>query len=285
MRKNGKNFSLKKEKSSFLSFFKRFAKWWLLFFYSAWVFVLGILVGRETSPVKFDTRKLQKELTILRETVTKEEQRRLELEREFLLYDRSQDFAFYDKLKTSEADRISPRADAKSEPPENGDREPYKPLGEEKSENNDRNAPRPEKTAKIKKSPQEEKIRIPEAAPKIKKKSPQEEKIRIPEPTRKAEKKEKPKAARTERASKSAAPERDITIQVASFRKSEDADRMKARLKKKGYAAYVASGEIPGKGVFYRVRVGYFRTRAEGRITRNRLKREKFKTFFINRHN
>jgi len=44
----------------------------VIFFVSAWMFVLGIFVGRGTVPVKFDIENLQKELAALKEAVVKE---------------------------------------------------------------------------------------------------------------------------------------------------------------------------------------------------------------------
>ena len=46
----------------------------IIFFVSAWMFVLGVLVGRGTAPVYFDIESLQKELTALKEAVQKKEQ-------------------------------------------------------------------------------------------------------------------------------------------------------------------------------------------------------------------
>ena len=45
----------------------------LTLFVCAWMFVLGILVGREMVPVKFDIEKLQNELAALKEAVIKKE--------------------------------------------------------------------------------------------------------------------------------------------------------------------------------------------------------------------
>jgi len=44
---------------------------WLcaVFFVSAWMFILGVLVGRGTAPVHFDVEALQKELAALKESV------------------------------------------------------------------------------------------------------------------------------------------------------------------------------------------------------------------------
>ena len=46
----------------------------LIFFISAWMFVLGILVGRGTAPVHFDIEVLQKELIALKESIIKQAQ-------------------------------------------------------------------------------------------------------------------------------------------------------------------------------------------------------------------
>ena len=45
----------------------------LILFVCAWMFVLGILVGREMVPVRFDIEKLQNELAALKEAVIKKE--------------------------------------------------------------------------------------------------------------------------------------------------------------------------------------------------------------------
>jgi len=45
----------------------------LTFFACAWMFVLGIFVGRETVPLKFDIGKLENELAALKEAVIKKE--------------------------------------------------------------------------------------------------------------------------------------------------------------------------------------------------------------------
>lgn len=48
-------------------------------FVSAWMFVLGIFVGRGTAPVRFDIENLQKELAALKEAVVKEGQERFKI--------------------------------------------------------------------------------------------------------------------------------------------------------------------------------------------------------------
>ncbi len=48
----------------------------LIFFICAWMFVLGVLVGRGTAPVHFDISALQEELADLRRAVIKKDEKR-----------------------------------------------------------------------------------------------------------------------------------------------------------------------------------------------------------------
>lgn len=54
-----------------------------------------------------------------------------------------------------------------------------------------------------------------------------------------------------------------FTVQVASYRDREDAEELAQGLTRKGYQAFVAGAVVPGKGRWYRVRVGRFGTRKE----------------------
>jgi len=58
---------------------------------------------------------------------------------------------------------------------------------------------------------------------------------------------------------------------------------MVARLKKKGYSAYRISSNIPEKGIWHRVRIGYFKDKAEADGTLNKLKKEKYGPILVNR--
>lgn len=69
----------------------------LIFFASAWMFVLGIFVGRGTAPVKFDIENLQKELIALKEAVIKEGQERFKIGRDPASTKR--ELGFYEALK------------------------------------------------------------------------------------------------------------------------------------------------------------------------------------------
>jgi cell division septation protein DedD len=76
---------------------------------------------------------------------------------------------------------------------------------------------------------------------------------------------------------------KNFTIQVASVRDSRDADKLVNKLKKEGYPAYRSIGKIPGKGIWYRVRVGYFKNRTEAGFTLKRLKKEKIEAVIVQR--
>ncbi|RKH27073.1 SPOR domain-containing protein [Corallococcus sp. CA041A] len=57
-----------------------------------------------------------------------------------------------------------------------------------------------------------------------------------------------------------------FTLQLSAFQSRQDADRFAARLRDKGYAPYILTAEVPGKGTWYRVRMGSFASKeAAGR--------------------
>ncbi|MDR0247497.1 MAG: SPOR domain-containing protein [Burkholderiales bacterium] len=65
-------------------------------------------------------------------------------------------------------------------------------------------------------------------------------------------------------------------LQVGSFSRQEDADNRKAELALYGWEATIQKGESPGRGVFYRVRVGpYDNAEQTGRI-KSELTQRKF---------
>jgi len=49
-----------------------------------------------------------------------------------------------------------------------------------------------------------------------------------------------------------------FTLQLSAFQDRQEADRFAARLRDRGYAPYILSAEVPGKGTWYRVRMGSF---------------------------
>ncbi len=74
----------------------------LCFFISGWMFLLGIFVGRGTMPVKFDIKKLEKELSALKDNVIKQEQSKMEMDSNAISNKVGLDF--YEALKNTEDD-------------------------------------------------------------------------------------------------------------------------------------------------------------------------------------
>lgn len=69
----------------------------LLFSVAAWMFILGVLVGRGSAPVEFDTQALQKELAALRDSMVKKE--RDAIERAIRGEGEKTSLGFYEDLK------------------------------------------------------------------------------------------------------------------------------------------------------------------------------------------
>ena len=192
----------------------------LTFFACAWMFVLGIFVGRGTVPVRFDIEKLENELAALKEAVIKKEFGRYKLDSPS--EDNKTHMEFYDALKNT--------------------------GGEETL-----------------------KTDIPQKQPK-------------PLPKQTVSKPKKPVVSKkTATIKKSAKENKNFTIQVAALKDSKIADILVAKLKKRGYPAYRSIGKIPGKGIFYRIRIGSFKNRAEAGSTFNRLKKENIKAIIVQR--
>lgn len=94
-------------------------------------------------------------------------------------------------------------------------------------------------------------------------------------PKAKAEAKPKAEAKKTAKIdTKTKAAGGKFTIQVSAFQNRSQADHLVSNLKNKGYEAYIAQAVIPGKGIWYRVRIGSFGSRDDAQKTANTLKRK-----------
>ena len=198
----------------------------LFFFVCGWMFVLGILVGRGTSPVQFDIKKLQEELASLKAAVIKKERLRFKIDSGAA--GNKTDMDFYEGLKKSESGTEHPKKQLKVV-----SKQTPKPL--------------PPTDLTRKKPDAREKANAVDSSPK----------------------------GLPAESGSGAETENKITIQVASLRDPKDADRMVASLKDKWYPAYRSVAEVPGKGVWYRVRIGSFNGKAEAQSTLERLKKDK----------
>jgi cell division septation protein DedD len=64
------------------------------------------------------------------------------------------------------------------------------------------------------------------------------------------------------------------TLQLSAYQEKSEAERFAAGLKDKGYAPFIVEATIPGKGTWYRVRLGKFGSREAATSYLSDLKRE-----------
>jgi cell division protein FtsN len=208
----------------------RIAGWGVVIFFAlAWMFALGLLVGRGTAPVKFDIDKLQPKLQVPGIEAAKPETDETPTDSE-LVKDKTK-LEFYERLP---------------ENPENA------------------------KTADI---PQTKVVRQ-KVEPEPNAKAPETK----PEKSRPVEASRPPKVGPS---NESAAAGKIYTIQVASVKNAADADRLVAKLEKSGFPAYRSIGKVPGKGIWFRVRVGQYANRNEARSILEKLKKEGMKPIVV----
>jgi cell division septation protein DedD len=202
----------------------------LVFFVAAWMFVLGVLVGRGTAPVHFDTQTLQEELATLRDTMMKKE--RDAVEKAIRGEDEKAPLEFYEALKKDGLDT------AVQIPVPEVSTAKRAPLA---------------KTVKSVQPPHKSRT------------ATMDKKSKVPEKPTVGKAPSSPTAA-VETAGK-------LTIQVASLKDGAAAERIVANLKKDGYPAYLSRIVIPHKGLWFRVRVGRYKDRAQAAADMNRLAR------------
>lgn len=172
----------------------------LIFVAMAWMFTLGLYVGRGLSPIRFDIQDIKKELIALKEAAAKREKE-----------------TFGGGGGTASA---KPELDF------------YEVLTDKKKE------------ALIKSAKSTDKERMPE---------------RTATEVRKGL----------------------LTVQVASLKNGKEAQEIVARLKDKGYDAYEVSANIPGKGVYHRVRVGHFGDSSDAGRLAAKLKQDNFEAIIV----
>lgn len=85
---------------------------------------------------------------------------------------------------------------------------------------------------------------------------------------------EKRTAPKTETADAPAAKKRVLMLQAGSFKKLEDAETLRARLKGKGYPARVTTADLGEKGVWYRVVLDPYTSMSAAVDVASRLKKE-----------
>jgi cell division septation protein DedD len=206
-------------------------------FVSGWMFFLGVLVGRETAPIRYDVRALKERLAEAKAALFKSEVKRFKIPAGS--QEDPMDLSFYDALKESAETPVEKRR---------------KPAVQKF-----RMSKKPAATPSAFETP-----------------SPS-----VPE-TKKIQREGKPAGSSSGRLSE--APEKRLTLQVAAVPDPDDAGRLVADLKKRGYPAYSEAVMIPGKGVWYRVRIGSFTSRKGASVMLRQLKKERFQPIIVNRN-
>ena len=235
-----KNKKVSLSKKPFLVLTRRAIVGWLvvIFVVCAWMFIVGVLVGRGTAPIKFDIAKLQKKLEDSKENLEKHK-RGLTQEGSGILKDKTK-LDFYEALPENREDTkinekvLSPKVKKKI-----------------------KSVPKKKPSANI-------------TASKPKKTPPPK-----PEPVKPPQRQQATKKSTAKSSGKT------YTIQAASVKAVSDADKLVASLKKKGFPAYRAIGKIPGKGIWYRVRIGEYKNRGDARRMVQKLKKEGMKPIVV----
>ena len=247
MKKN-KKVSLSKKPFFVLS--RRAIAGWLgvIFILCAWMFVIGVLVGRGTAPVKFDIDDLQSKLEVSGQDQKKGEVGQSQGESD-IVKDKTK-LDFYEALPE---DREDTKIDEKKS---------TRVISKKVEPLPDKKPPKTSaKKATQKSTPQEE------AAVKS---GPVKKQAAPPPP-------KQPVASKSE-----VRPSGKVyTIQVAAVKAAKDADRLVAQLKQKGYAAYRTISKVQDKGIWFRVRVGKYNSRTDASDTMQKLKKAGMKPIIV----
>lgn len=222
---------------------------------SFWMFCLGILVGRGKAPVEFDIQALQKELSELKRVALEKTLQRYQTDSKKA--DGKTELEFYEALKRTQDSPRPPIKSSKADtikPPEKK-QSPLSPATVHSGTNTVASVEQKEVSEGSKSTGTTAPIKV--RAETFKKVKPD---IKTSSPSSPAA----------------------WTIQVAALKDASEADRMVSQLSQKGYAAYKLTGEVPGKGVWHRVRVGRYRQREETAAVINRLATDQYRPIPIN---
>jgi cell division septation protein DedD len=214
---------------------KRGWPFWVVFFISAWMFFLGVVVGRGTSPVNFDINELEKQIAALKKAALQSEEMKIQ-KASPVSPDVKSELGFYEALKMPDQndlmDLAEPKSTAaiKSEPPVKTETA-VKPIS-------------PKIMAKTEKAPEFKKSEV-KATPLVSETNNTIEKT-----------------------------DKHYSIQVASLKDSIEADRLVEIFRRRGYPAYRASAEVRNSGIWHRVRIGPFTKQSEALQTLGPVSRE-----------
>ena len=258
--------ALAKDRRSSFQLTRREVSLWVVigFLAMVWMFTLGVIVGRQLLPVRFDIENLRGELTALKEQALRSQaaENKLDLGPS----SDKMDFDFYEALTDKKEEA---RVKAVPKPQE----EPLKPVAKLDT------APQLEPTTVRKTSDKKEEGQIKSIPKAPEEPSKPVAKLHIdpkPEPVVVTKNSEKERQGRDPGISSKKKEEgvESFTVQVLSLENVGKAEEMVSLLKSKGYAAYMVTAHIPGKGTYHRVRVGHFKDRNKARQVIGRLRQE-----------
>jgi len=252
--KKKKRIPAPKKPVPFFSVHRKNATGWLicLFLVCGCMFFLGVLVGRNKSPVRFDMENLEKKLATLQDSVLKKESKIKEKIEDVM--PSLEEIDFLKELKEKEKPEVYKRYIPPVISPKyaklDNSKTNQKPVGK-----------KPKEPPEIREAPSEKKPIVMD----ILEKEIQEEIIKTPKyiapiASKEVELEETPCDMANQYA-----------IQVASLRIPVNAQTLQNKLKKKGYPAYTQSSEIKGEK-WYRVRIGPYPNRSTAEKDSRRLK-------------
>lgn len=223
---------------------------------SAFMFFIGLLVGRGNAPVHFDINTLQKDLAALRHH-SEEATAPLSARVEPAVADKS-DLEFYETLTADDGDGEELR---QARP---GDRNPEQvPRKKRALKAATKKTMVAQQTIRRSQPSGPSPVKLPDQATA----ATLPQKTSTPTPTGIP-------------SGDTAASDR-YAIQVAAFKDSSDAQRLLTELLKKGYSAYRVSAETPDGVQWHRVRIGPFREKTEAEALLSGLRKEKLQGFVL----
>ncbi len=255
----------------------------LILFIAAWMFVLGIMVGRGTAPMPLEADRLQQELSELKTALLQKEQAQMEAQASGET-DQKTELGFYEALKETK-------------------RQPAYPVSRPSSGAAGKPAPGPaarlpletaNKTAAAESSGISGQPPAAKAAPVEQVKAVTAEKL-VAKPPAAAE--ARPKISEKAALSAAPAPAAEapkpapapavaagggaLAIQVGAFKDGPSAEQVVSRLRAKGFPAYQIRSESAEKGVWFRVRVGAFNDRAAAQNMLKKLDENQIKGIIV----
>ena len=249
MAKKNKKVSTGKKPLIVLS--RRAVAGWLVvaFIICGWMFAIGVLVGRGTAPLQIDINQLQNKLAAANEKLSQKQPDQTRYKTE-TVKDKT-DLEFYEALQE------------KRQTPKRSRQENLSVSGKKKD---------PPPTKKPSQSNKVSMKRLTKSRSQAIKESAD---TSTGTPTVAS-------VPQQNTAKSSAEPAAGYyTIQVAAFKKAADADKLVSELKRKGFSAHRALGKVPGKGLWYRVRIGKYSDKTAAGKTVAKLKREGLKPMIV----